>query len=315
MAKKALVLMNMGGPNNVDEVELFLRNMFADKNILPFPWIFRKILGTIIIKSRLHEAQNNYKAIGSKSPLPKLTDNIIKKLQKLVDNDTVVVPAMRYTPPFADDVLPSLRDSGVTQLYLFPMYPQYSTTTTKSSVEDVYRALEEMEWAPEVSTVDHYHEDTRYQQAVAKAINAKLNKHPGYDVIFSAHGLPQSIVDKGDPYEKHIQQSVDGISRYLHGHNKIHLAYQSKVGKGKWLSPSLDEKLKEIENKNVIIYPIAFTVDNSESVFELKIEYRQIAQELGFKDYIVCSCLNADGDFVDFINTSYERMQKDDAGV
>ena len=308
MAKKALVLLNMGGPNNLDEVKLFLKNMFDDKNILPFPWILRKFIATMIIRSRLEEAKENYRAIGSKSPLPKLTQNLVNKLQARVDEDTVVTAIMRYTPPFANDILPKLKDSGVQELYLFPMYPQYSTTTTKSSVEDIYQNLAALDFKPQIYTLEHYFEQKGYLEAVASQIQRKLDKYPGYDVIFSAHGLPQSIVDKGDPYQKHIEQTVGLVSKKLTNYGKIHLAYQSKVGKGKWLEPSLDTKLQEIDNKNVIVYPIAFTVDNSESVFELKIEYKEIAHEVGIKNYIVCNCLNANEKFVDFIYSAYRQM-------
>lgn len=308
MAKKALILLNMGGPNNLDEVELFLKNMFDDKNILPVPWIMRKFIAKMIISSRLEEAKNNYRSIGSKSPLPKLTQNLVKKLQAKVDSDTQVVAIMRYTPPFAKDVLPHLQLDGVEQLYLFPMYPQYSSTTTKSSVEDIYENLIPLQYKPEIFIIDHYYEHSGYLDAVAKQIQKKLDKYKGYDVIFSAHGLPQKIVDRGDPYQEQTQKCVEYISRRLKHHNKIHLAYQSKVGKGKWLEPSLDQKLQTIENKNVIIYPISFTIDNSESVFELKVEYKQIAKEVGIENYVVCNCLNSKDDFVDFIFEMYQQM-------
>jgi ferrochelatase len=308
MAKKALVLLNMGGPNNLDEVELFLKNMFADKNILPLILPLRKLVATMIIKSRLEEAKENYRQIGAKSPLPKLTQNLVQKLQKALGDAVKVTAIMRYTPPFANEVLKQLQDEGIEQLYLFPMYPQYSTTTTKSSVEDVYESAKKLGYDPKFFTVESYFADNLYTDAVAKQIQKKLDAHPNYDVIFSAHGLPQSIIKKGDPYEKHIQKTVELVSQKLQNANKIHLAYQSKVGNGKWLEPSLEECLKTIENKKVIIYPIAFTIDNSETVFELKIEYKEIAQELGIEDYVVCNCLNANEDFVKLICEIYQRM-------
>ena len=308
MSKKALILLNMGGPNNLDEVELFLKNMFNDKNILPFPSLIRKFIGKMIINARLEDAKANYKAIGSKSPLPKLTHNLIKKLQQKVDTQTQVSAIMRYTPPFAKEELSKLQMDGVEQLYLFPMYPQYSTTTTKSSIEDIYENLAQIDYKPEIFIIEHYFENEIYTSAVASAIQKKLDKYPGFDVIFSAHGLPQKVVDKGDPYQKHIEKTVELVSQKLKDHGKIHLAYQSKVGKGKWLEPSLEDKLKKIENKNVIIYPIAFTIDNSESVFELKVEYREIADELGFEKYIVCNCLNASDDFMELILSIYQQM-------
>ncbi len=308
MAKKALILLNMGGPNNLDEVEVFLQNMFHDKNILPFPMFLRKFIAKRIINSRLEEAKGNYKAIGAKSPLPKLTQNLVGKLQTKVDEDTTVTAIMRYTPPFAREVLQRLQEQGVQSLYLFPMYPQFSTTTTKSSIEDIYRNLNTLRYSPRVFKMESYFAEKGYTDAVAKQIQKKLDKFPGYDVIFSAHGLPQRVVDKGDPYQKHIEATVKKVSKKLHGYNKIHLAYQSKVGKGKWLEPSLDRMLETVQNKKVIIYPIAFTVDNSETVFELRIEYKQIAKELGIEDYRVCSCLNDDNDFVEFIRSIYSMM-------
>ncbi len=134
-----------------------------------------------------------------------------------------------------------------------------------------------------------------------------------FDIVFSAHGLPQKIVDAGDVYQKHIQKHVDILKEMLKkedmNFHEVHLAYQSKVGPMEWLKPSLDEKLKEVQNRGVVIFPIAFTIDNSETDFELEIEYREIAQELGLKEYRVCRCPNDSDLFVNALSEIYEKMK------
>ena len=304
--KQALFLLNMGGANNLEEVELFLRNMFADKNILPMnPWM-RRLVATIIIKKRLDDVKENYKLLGGKSPLPELTEKLITKLRKKVELPIYAV--MRYVPPFAAEVLQQCREQGIDELLLFPMYPQYSTTTTLSSLEDVEAQCEAMGYHPKITLLESYYDDYDYIAASAEKIIEAIGEHdPGeYDLILSAHGLPLSIIRAGDPYEKQIEANVSAIKIYLRERGvlfrRVKLAYQSKVGSSAWLEPNLADLLRKPENLKVLIYPIAFTIDNSETVFELDIEHREIAEKIGYEDYIVAKCLNDSDAFVDLIS-------------
>jgi len=316
VSKEAVILLNMGGPNNLDEVEVFLKNMFSDKNILTMKSnLLRKFVGGMITFSRTESSQEIYRELGGKSPIVGHTKNLVKKLQSRLGDDIIVDFVMRYTPPFASEVIEKLNQEDIDKIYLIPMYPQYSTTTTKSSLEDFEEIYHDSEGSALLVEIKHYFENVSYNKAVIQNIKEKVNgdEYKDFDIIFSAHGLPQKIVDAGDVYEKHVIRHVDILSEMLKSEgmdfHEVHLAYQSKVGPMEWLKPSLEDKLKTVRNRGVIIFPIAFTIDNSETDFELEIEYREIAQELGFKEYRVCRCPNDGELFVDALQEIYEKMK------
>ncbi|MDD2906575.1 MAG: ferrochelatase [Sulfurimonas sp.] len=314
--KEAIILLNMGGPNNLEEVELFLVNMFNDKNILTMKSnLLRKFIATMITFTRTESSQEIYRKIGGKSPLVGLTKKLVAKLQERVGDDVLVDFVMRYTPPFAPEVIERLNAQEVEKIYLIPLYPQFSTTTTKSSLEDFESAYHNKGANAVLVETKHFFQNATYNKAVLQSIkNAMADaKYEDFDLIFSAHGLPQKIVDAGDVYERHINKHVailntmlDEEGMYFH---ETHLAYQSKVGPLAWLKPSLEEKLKSVRNRGVIIFPLAFTIDNSETDYELDMEYREIAHELGFKEYRVCRCPNDSDLFVDALCEIYEKMR------
>jgi len=302
---KALLLLNMGGPNTVEEVELFLRNMFADENILVMNPYLRKFVATIIINKRLDDVKENYKLLGGKSPLPGLTNELIKKLDKVLDMP--VYAAMRYVPPFADVALEKCQAQGIKELILFPMYPQYSTTTTYSSLEDIEKRCAVLGYEPKITLIDPYYDDYDYIEAsVEKIVEAMEGKNTQeYDLLLSAHGLPVSIIQAGDPYQNQVEGNASAIRMYLHERgitfNNIKLVYQSKVGSSDWLEPNLVDVLRNPRNRKVVIFPLAFTLDNSETIFELDIEHREIADKIKYDDYVVVSCMNSSQKFVDLI--------------
>jgi ferrochelatase len=306
----------MGGPNNLGEVELFLKNMFSDPNILTMKsGLLRAFVGGLITFLRTESSQEIYRKLGGKSPIVDLTKEIVSKMQDIVGDDVIVDFVMRYTPPFAPQVIERLKTENVSKIYLIPMYPQYSTTTTKSSLEDFYETLHESGLDATVYEVKHYFENKNYNRAVIERIKETMDNdnYEDFDLVFSAHGLPQKIIKAGDPYQSHIEKNVEILKEMLEerGMNfrEVHLAYQSKVGPMKWLEPSLAEKLQTIRNRGVIIYPIAFTVDNSETDYELSMEYKEIAQEIGFKSYKVCRCVNDHPLFIDALVEIYEKMK------
>jgi ferrochelatase len=303
--KRALILLNMGGPNNIEEVELFLRNMFSDKNILTMNSITRKLVSTIIINKRLEEVKENYRLLGGKSPLPELTAHLITKLKDKLD--IPIYPAMRYVPPFADAALEACQKEGIEELILFPMYPQYSTTTTLSSIEDIEERCQALGYAPKIKVIEPYYDDYHYIEAsVEKIVEAMQGKDTKeYDLLLSAHGLPMSIIQAGDPYQNQVEANVSAIKIYLHErgikfHN-IKLVYQSKVGNAPWLEPNLIDVLRNPTHRKVLIFPLAFTIDNSETLFELDIEHREIAEKIKYDDYIVAKCMNSSDKFVELI--------------
>lgn len=316
MAKEAVILLNMGGPNNLEEVEMFLKNMFADKNILTMKSnLLRKFVGGMITFTRTESSQDIYRQLGGKSPIVGHTKKLVQKLQKRLGEDVLVDFVMRYTPPFAPEVIGKINKEKVQKIYLIPLYPQYSTTTTKSSLEDFEEHYHDIGKDAILVEIKHFFENKTYNKAILERIKEQMQdvQYEDFDIIFSAHGLPQKIVDAGDVYQLHVEKHVDILKEILQDENmnfhETHLAYQSKVGPMEWLKPSLEDKLKTVRNRGVIIFPLAFTIDNSETDFELEIEYREIAEELGFKEYRVCRCPNDSELFVDALEEIYEKMK------
>ncbi len=308
---KAVVLLNMGGPNNLDEVEIFLKNMFNDKNIITTKSnLLRKIIAFSITFSRKEKAKNNYRQIGGKSPLIKITDKLVEKLQ-IRNKNIFITYAMRYTPPFSNTVIKKLIKKNINEILLIPLYPHYSTTTTKSSIEDFIENAEKLNFKPKIRFIKRFYKEKLYNDIIIKQIKNTLNNNnaQNYDLIFSAHSLPQKIIKAGDTYQKEIEEHASILNKLLKkeniNFNKTHLAYQSKLGPVKWIGPSLEEILKKIKNKKVIIYPISFTLDNSETLQELQIEYKAIAKKYHFQDYKVCECPNDNTPFINFIQNRY----------
>jgi ferrochelatase len=303
--KQALFLLNMGGPSSVDEVELFLSNMFADKNILTMDRVTRKLVSAIIINKRLDDVKVNYGLLDGKSPLLGLTEELIGKLQPKLDMP--IYPVMRYVPPFADLALEQCQKDAVDELILFPMYPQYSTTTTLSSVEDIETRCKVLGYGPKITVIEPYYDDYDYIAAsVEKIVEAMEGKDTTeYDLLLSAHGLPVSIIQAGDPYQNQVEANASAVKIYLRERGiifkNIKLVYQSKVGSSDWLEPNLVDVLRNPRNRKVLIFPLAFTLDNSETVFELDIEHREIVDKIKYEDYVVAKCMNTSDKFVELI--------------
>ena len=305
MKKKAIVLLNMGAARSKDELEVFLTNMFNDKNIISVKNdTLRSIIASFIVFTRLNSAWDNYKQIGSKSPMHDLTDKLIIKLQEVLPT-YFITTAMRYTSAFAQTAIARINEQNIKDVILLPLYPQYSTTTVKSSVEDFLQKVDGCNF--NIKTIKPFYKNELYNKAICDEIVKVQAKYNDFHLIFSAHGLPQKVVDKGDPYEKQINEHIDilkeKLTHYAVNFKSINLAYQSKVGPMKWLAPSLETMLGNFKNKKVIIYPISFIIDNSETVFELDIEYRDIAQRLGIREYKVCSTVNDNDTFIEAIKS------------
>ncbi|MCW8837464.1 MAG: ferrochelatase [Thiovulaceae bacterium] len=316
MKKEAIILLNMGGPNNLEEVEVFLNNMFNDKNIITVKSsILRKFIATMITFTRTESSQEIYENLGGKSPIVGHTKKLVQKLQKRVGSEIIVDFVMRYTPPFANEVIEKLNKANVDKIYLIPLYPQFSTTTTKSSLEDFEEQYHIHGGDALLTEIKHFFKNEKYNEAILENIKEVMgtSNYDEFELIFSAHGLPQKIVDAGDVYQKHVIRHVDILKGMLKEKNmdfaSVDIAYQSKVGPMAWLRPSLDEKLEELKNKKVLVFPIAFTIDNSETDYELEIEYREIAKELGIKEYKVSRCPNDSDLFVDALVDIYKKMR------
>jgi len=300
---KALVLLNMGGARSKDELKMFLTNMFNDKNIITInSSLIRKMIAYFIVSRRLDSAWENYEHIGNSSPINPLTEKLVKKCNEQIEGFKTY-QAMRYTPPFASDVIEEIKKDGITDILLLPLYPQFSTTTTKSSVQDF---IEYTPYSFKLKYIEEFYFNDKFNDCIINEILENVKEEASdYNLIFSAHGLPQKIVDKGDPYEEQMNEHVQILTKKFEEKGikfkSITLAYQSKVGPMKWLEPSLDDALKNFADEKVVIYPIAFIVDNSETDFELNIEYREMADEIGISEFKVCRCVNDSDSFIEAI--------------
>lgn len=310
MMKTAILLLNMGGPNNLSEVKVFLNNMFNDKAIIGAPFFIRKFIAYWIVKNRLGEATKNYEMLGGKSPIVKNTKELVKELNNELDEDVFYI--MRYTPPYAYDVLKNIRNYD--KFFIIPLYPHFSTTTTLSSLNHFLKALYRLKIdRRKIAWIDQFYDNEIYNKTIVKRIKEALKDDDAkdFELIFSAHGLPQKIIDKGDIYMIHIKRNVFYARKELlkQGVNffNTHLAYQSRLGPMEWIKPYLDDKLKSLKKKKVIIYPIAFLIDNSETKYELDIEYKEIAENLGIEDYRVASAPNSM--IKDTIKDLYKQMR------
>ena len=303
---RLILLLNMGGPNDLSEVEVFLKNMFNDPYILGIKSpILRKFVAFMITSSRLKTAQNNYRQIGGKSPICELTARLCGKISHFLDDDTAVAFAMNYTPPFAKDVLVEFTEAS--EIVVFPLYPHHSFTTVSSSISDFEKARAELNLKAKVKIVEPFFEDERYNEIIVDGIEKSARDLNADEItlVFSAHSLPQKMIDAGDIYEEHVKRHVQILTKILEKRGvkfkEILLAYQSKLGPVKWLEPSLNQALAEIKDKKALVYPISFCIDNSETVFELSKEFRHIADELKFDFYDVVACPNDDDKFAKFI--------------
>jgi ferrochelatase len=300
-----VVLLNMGGVSSLEEVPVFLSNMFNDKNIIGVKSnILRAFIAKMIVLARANKAKANYKIIGGKSPLLDLSDKLIELLNS--NSEVYFTKAMRYTPPFAKEAIKELKSHNIEDVILFPLYPQYSTTTTKSSVEDFILGMYAQNYTPKnIRVINRFYDNPKFIDIICDELESIVHNHNNYELIFSAHSLPQKIIDKGDSYQQEVKNQIELIKVELKKRdiefNSISLAYQSKLGPIKWLEPALDTKLKEYKNKKIVIYPISFIIDNAETVLELDIEYRELSLKHGIDEYIVAKCPNYSDSFVDFI--------------
>ncbi|STQ86468.1 ferrochelatase [Helicobacter muridarum] len=305
--ENAVILLNMGGPNSLDEVSSFLKNMFSDPCILSIKnSMFRSILGSIIVNNRIEKSKKIYQALGGASPITQITFSLIKKLQK-IDSATFYTYAMRYSTPYCYNVLKEVQEKNINNVVLFSMYPQYSTTTTLSSFNDVLYSLKKLNFEPSVSIVERYYNNKLFIDSIANSLQKTLNgSNPSdFTLILSAHSIPVSRVKKGDPYQNECEICSKALQQTLEERGirfqEIILSYQSKVGPVKWIGPETQDIIRQKTNKNVMIYPISFSIDNSETLYELCIQYKDIANEVGIRDYRVCPCLNDSDDFIELI--------------
>ncbi|CAO4845217.1 MAG: Ferrochelatase [Holosporales bacterium] len=302
--KTDVVLFNLGGPDALTSVRPFLFNLFNDPFIIPAPKPIRFLLATLISALREKKAQGIYARIGGKSPLLKNTSAQAVALQKKLGENFRVHICMRYWHPDVTAVIKDLQQDKPDQIILLPLYPQYSTTTTQSSFVDFLTHIKRHPQLKEIPCycINSYQTHPLFIQAHVKLIEETLKNAPQEDVIvlFSAHGIPLDRIQKGDPYQRHVEESVAAIMKSF-PHILYEICYQSKVGPKKWLEPDTQKRIQFLANKkkNIVVVPIAFVSDHSETLVELDMDYAQEALEQGAKGYFRVPSLETTDTFID----------------
>jgi len=304
--KKAIILFNLGGPDKIENVEPFLFNLFNDPAILNLPTILRYPLAKLISNRRAPVAKKIYEELGGASPILKLTKEQSEALetklnQTETDNEYRCFIVMRCWNPRANDVIKDVQLFNPEEVILMPLYPQYSAATSGSSIKEWEDVCKKNNYKVKTSTICCYPTDQNFINAHTKEIIKKIKDLKNFKLIFSAHGLPEKNIKKGDPYQWQVERSVQKIVENLDIENLDWiLSYQSRVGPLKWIGPSTEDiiiKNSKI-NKHIVLVPIAFVSEHSETLVELDIEYKEIANANGCKNYTRVPALGINEDFI-----------------
>ncbi len=288
--KTAVVLYNLGGPCCLNAVRPFLFNLFNDKAIINLPPFIRKLLAKFIAWRRNNKAIGIYSKIGGGSPILNQTYAQATALEKALGKNFKVFVYMRYSYPDVDNVIENINQWGADNVIVLSLYPQYSTTTTASSIAlwDETVSKSNARWV--YRHIDQYPANYLFASAYADLIEKELKECKNKPIIlFSAHGIPMNRIKNGDPYQVHVEQSVTAVNACLNAKYSFdfEVCYQSKVGPLKWLEPSTEERIGYYakQQRDIIIVPIAFVSEHSETLVELDIDYKELALSNGAKSY------------------------------
>jgi len=298
MGRVGVLLLNLGGPDKLEDVGPFLYNLFSDPEIirLPFRWL-QKPLAWFIASRRTRTSQENYKQIGGGSPLRRITEaqgQALKEQLSYLGQEANIYVGMRYWNPYTEEAIAQITQDNIEHLVILPLYPQFSISTSGSS----FRLLEKL-WQedPKLQPIDYtvipsWYKEPGYLQAMAELVAQELEQFPNPNevhIFFSAHGVPKSYVEEaGDPYQQEIEECTALIMQTLNRPNVHTLAYQSRVGPVEWLQPYTEDALKELGAKGVkdlVVVPISFVSEHIETLQEIDIEYREVAEKSGIHNF------------------------------
>ena len=303
--KKAVILFNLGGPDKLESVEPFLFNLFNDPEILNIPSIFRYPMAKFISKRRAPIAKKIYKEIGNKSPILELTQKQAKSLENSLSTkgEYKCFVAMRCWHPRSAAVIKKVKEFNPGEIILLPLYPQFSAATSGSSINEWHDLCKKENYKVKTKTICCYPTENNFVESHTSLIKKTLQdiKNKNFKLLFSAHGLPEIKIKKGDPYQWHVEETVKAIMQKLENENLDHvISYQSRVGPLKWIGPSTDEQIIKYskEKKGIVIVPVAFVSEHSETLVELDIEYKKLAQKNGCSFYKRVPALGIDENFI-----------------
>ena len=301
--KLAVVLFNLGGPDSLDAVEPFLYNLFSDPAILSLPGLLRRPLARFIARRRAPIAREIYAKIGGRSPILAGTIAQADALAGALDShDTRCFIAMRCSKPFTADAAAAVAAFGPDRIVLLPLYPQFSTTTTGSSLKEWQRAAAAAGITAPTATICCFPRQPGFIAAVRAAVRrtmAGARPDVSYRLLLSAHGLPKRVIARGDPYQSQVEQTAAAVVDQLQLADWS-ICYQSKVGPMEWIGPATDAEVRRAgaEGKGIVMVPIAFVSEHSETLVELDIDYAHLARETGVPDYRRVPTVGSDAAFI-----------------
>jgi ferrochelatase len=302
--KTAVMLLQMGGPDSLPAIEPFLYNLFSDRDIIRIgPAFLQPAIARFIARRRSKKVVEYYKKIGGKSPIRELTEQQAAELQTALGDGYRCFVAMRYSKPDTAEALAAIAREGISNVIALSLYPHYSRATVGSSINELERELKKSTVPFNVSYIRQFYNHPSYIAALVEKIERGLAGFPersSVQLVFSAHGLPQSFIDSGDPYLEHIQATVRLAMEHFGGISH-HLAFQSRAGPVKWLEPSTEAKITELaaaDCKQLLMVPLSFVSDHIETLYEIDIQYRDEATALGIADFRRTEALNSSPAFI-----------------
>lgn len=316
-APTGILALNLGGPRNLDDVRPFLTRLFADREIIRLPGgpLGQRVLARLIVRARLNSVRRNYASIGGGSPIYRHTAAQLGGLARRMAHDTgrAIRPyiAFRYSEPTSEDALRAMARDGVREVVVLTLYPHYSTATTGSSLRELDRALLRTGLANRFRfhVVDRWYDHPGYIDALARRVREALhawphNRRPQVVLLFSAHSLPMSFVEAGDPYPAHVAATVSAVVKRLGGDapQRCQLAYQSQTGPVRWLEPRTERVLAELGAggaRDVLLVPVSFVSDHIETLYEVDQLFAQAARRAGVTAFRRTRSLNDDPGFLD----------------
>jgi len=313
-----VLLFNLGGPERLEDVRPFLFNLFSDREIINLPAVFRLPLAALISVVRGPKSRGYYAKIGGGSPLRRDTEAQGRALETALAARGIEARAyvgMRAWKPFIDEALDAMRRDGVRDAVVLPLYPHFSVSTTGSSTKELYRAVTKRGGVRDMRRryITRWFDDPGYIDAVARRIEEALPAFPEPDrvhLLFTAHSIPLSYVERGDPYQRHTERTVQLVLQRLGRPFAHSLAYQSKVGPVKWIEPSTESRIRslgEAAESQVLAVPISFVSDHIETLYEIDILYRDVAERAGIAHFRRTAALGLDPGFIDALAGLVER--------
>ncbi len=302
-----LVVLNMGGPDSLEEVEPFLYRLFSDRELIQLPLgaLFQRPFARLISHFRAKHVRENYRQIGGRSPLLRWTSLQAQGVARELGEGWRPYVAMRYTSPGADETVRRMRADGIEQAVVLSLYPHYTAATTGSSFNDFRRAV--ARHYPQLSflVIEQWYDWPGYLEALTAKVRDGLEQFPAeirsrVQVVFSAHALPQKFIDRGDPYLEHVMATVKGVEERLDG-QPWHVGFQSRSGPVEWMHPDTLEVIDRLASTGhdaVLLVPISFVSDHIETLHEIDIEMRDHAAQAGIRHFARAPSLNDSPEFI-----------------